>query len=51
MIRIDQECSTILIGECVALWGEPEQAVVGVTNHWIRIRNGMVIVVTSNLYS
>lgn len=34
MIRIDQECSTILIGECVALWGEPEQAVVGVTNRW-----------------
>ena len=34
----------ILLAECVALWGEPEQAVAAVSNRWTGIWNGTVIV-------
>ena len=27
------------LAECVALWGEPEQTVVGVSNHWTGTSN------------
>ena len=33
-----------LLAECIALWGEPEQAAAGVSNRLTGIWNGTVIV-------